>query len=121
MRGMKKLVVIAVIVVSVLLGWQAGNSAFADLELQGDMHDMASALGSTWGYQKYHTDDDFREAVIHKASDYGIHLEPDQVKVVRVGEGAGTLYLAADYSVPVSVGSYTMVLHFTPSSTKSYF
>ena len=118
MRGVKKLVVLVALAAAVLLGWQAGNCAFAALELQGDMRDLAKMPGSSWGYQKFHTDDDFREAVIHKANDYGIELKPEQVTVQRDG---AMLYIAADYSVPVNVGSYTVVLHFTPSSTKNYF
>jgi hypothetical protein len=37
--------------------------------------------------------------------------------VTRIGTpGAPAVYVGADYSVPVSLPGYSLVLHFTPSS-----
>jgi hypothetical protein len=60
--------------------------------------------------------------VIKKAQDRQITLAPESVTVTRVGTvGAPAVYLAADYSVPVSLPGYTLNLHFTPSSGNKTF
>ena len=44
-------------------------------------------------------------------------LAPEQITVQRIGTpGAPAVFVAADYSVPVSLPGYSFVLHFTPSS-----
>ena len=46
-----------------------------------------------------------------------IALTPEQVTVQRIGTpGMPAVYVAADYSVPVSLPGYSFTLHFTPSS-----
>jgi hypothetical protein len=63
------------------------------------------------------TDDDLRTAVLTKAKSHDIILTPEQVTVTRIGTpGAPAVYLAADYSVPVSLPGYSFIMHFTPSS-----
>ena len=62
-------------------------------------------------------DDDLVASVIKKAKEHDIDLAPEAVTVKRVGSvGAPAVYLATDYSVPVSLPGYSFALHFTPNS-----
>jgi hypothetical protein len=65
----------------------------------------------------HQTDQDLADAVIRKAHEHDITLAPEMVTVQRIGTpGAPAVYVAADYSVPVSLPGYSLTLHFTPSS-----
>lgn len=116
MKRMKNLLVIVFLAVAVLAGWKTGSCELANMELQEDMLDLSSQNG---GYSKYPTvrsEQDFRDAVIRKAQDHDIQLEPSEVTVRRADSGSN-MYLAADYTVPVDVLGYSFTLHFTPNST----
>ena len=120
MSRIKIIVVVAVLAFAVLGGWRIAASEVANLELQEDMHDLAAKGGMRYGYVI--SEDDLREAVIHKAQEHDIRLDPAQVTVERTGSGLDTkMYLAADYNVPVDLPRYSLVLHFTPSSMKRSF
>jgi hypothetical protein len=68
------------------------------------------------------TDEDLRTAVITKAKGHDIVLTPEEVTVTRIGTpGALAVYVAADYSIPVSLPGYDLTLHFTPSSGNKGF
>jgi len=123
MRRISKIALLVLAGVTALGGWRAGACAWANMELQSDMHDLALVPRANWGYAnlKYHTDDDFRDAVIQKARDYGIELAPDQVSVQRTQDPVTPLKISAEYSVPVQVATWSLTLHFAPSSTKNYF
>ena len=44
-------------------------------------------------------------------------LSPEQITIQRIGTpGVLGVYVAADYSVPVTLPGYSFTLHFTPSS-----
>jgi hypothetical protein len=63
------------------------------------------------------TDPELIDAVIKKAQEHQITLAPENVTVQRIGTpGVLAVYVAADYSVPVSLPGYSFTLHFTPSS-----
>lgn len=116
------ILVTGALVLAILAGWKVGASMVANLELQEDMHDLVSQTGNYVRYTPPKSDDEFRDAVIRKAKEHDIDLGPNQVTVQHPGSGANaTTYLAADYSVPVNLPRYTLVLHFTPSSAKSAF
>lgn len=122
MRKINIIVVLAVLVFVALGGWQVGSCEVANLEFQEDLHDLASGTSARYGYIPPRSDDSYREAVINKASEHGIELEASQVTVEQSGAGVNaSTYLAADYSVPVSLARFSFVLHFTPSSTKTAF
>lgn len=122
MRRIKIIVVIAVLVLAVVAGWQIGSCELANIQLQEDLRDLASPAVTRYGYPSARSDDDFRDAVIHKAKEHDIKLQPNQVTVERRGSGIdSTVYLAAEYSVPVNLRWYSFTLHFTPSSTKRAF
>ena len=99
------------------VGWRIGAAELANVELRDDMKDMASQLGARIGFSPPMSDEDFRDAVIHKAQKYGIQLVPDQVTVERTGSGEKTaIYLAADYRAPIHVIGFSCTLHFNPQS-----
>lgn len=100
-------------------GWQIGSCEIANLELQTDLHDISIQLASRVGMEAPNSDQDLRNAVIRRAEEHGIHLEPEQVTVQHVGSGnTEAIYLAAEYGAGVKLPGYSFTLHFSPSSTK---
>ena len=96
MGKIKVIIGIAVLVVMVALGWQIGSCELANLELQDDMRDLASQAGARIGFVEPRSDEDLRRAVMRKAKEHDIELDPDQVRVQRMGPvDASTVYLAA--------------------------
>jgi hypothetical protein len=115
----KILLGMAVLALAVAVGWQIASCEIANLELQSDMRDISAQVASRIGLEALNSDDDLRNAVIHKAQEYGIQLEPWQVTVQHTGSGKTvTTYLAADYKARVNLLVYSFTIHFTPSSTK---
>lgn len=118
----KTVLLVAVLALAAVLGWQAGNDEIANMEFQGDLHDLAVIPTSNWGYTTIKSDDDFVNAVIRKAKDHDIELTPDQVTIRHESRNPNApLYLEAHYSEQVNIASFTMTLHFDPSSTKRFF
>jgi len=70
------------------------NYSFTD-----DLRSVALMGGSN----PHMTDQELVEMVIRKANEQHIELKPEQVTVQRIGTpGAPAVYVAAEYSVPVS-------------------
>jgi hypothetical protein len=81
------------------------------------MRFLAAQNGTRIGLYSPSTDDDLRNAVIRKAQEHEIDLEPEEVTVRRTGtEEEPIIYLAADYKVRVKLLGFPITLHFTPSS-----
>jgi hypothetical protein len=119
MRKAKLILGLATLGLFVVAGWQIASCEIANLELQTDMRDIAAQVASRIGLEAPNSDEDLRNAVIHKAEEHDIELEPAQVTVQRTGSGKTlTIYLAADYKTRVNLLLYSFTLHFTPSSTK---
>ena len=119
LRKLSLIVVTAVLAAAALGGWKAGTSQIENMQFQDDLHDLSTQVGLGANYRSPHSDEDFREAVVRKAQEHGIDLNPDQVIVRRDGSGmATTMYLAADYTVAVKVPGRMFYLHFTPNSAK---
>ena len=118
MRNLKILATIAIVYLIGSMAWQIGACELGSVELRDDLHDMASQLGARIGLTNGKTDDDFRNDVIGKARKYDIQLKPEQVTVERRGEGIqATMYLAADYRVPIHLPGFSFQLHFNPQSS----
>jgi hypothetical protein len=119
---MRKIILILVLTVLVLagaVGWQIASCELANVELHDDMRFIAAQIGTRIGLNPPSTDEDLRGAVIRKAKEYEIQLEPEQVTVQRTGtEEAPIIYLAADYKVRVKLLGFPLIFHFTPSSAK---
>ncbi len=118
--GKAKLILgVAILGLVVVAGWQIASCEIANLELQTDMRDIAAQVASRIGLEGPNSDEELRNAVIHKAEGHGIQLEPAQVTVQQTGSGKTVvIYLAADYKARVNLLVYSFSLHFTPSSAK---
>jgi hypothetical protein len=110
---------LAVLALAVTAGWQIGACELGYLELQSDLRDLAAEVGTRIGLDARSTDEQLRNAIIHKAEGYDIQLDPGQVTVVRSGAGwDSTVYLAVDYTQRVNLFVYSFNLHFAPSSKR---
>ncbi len=122
MRRIKRLLVLAVLGFALVAGWDAGSCELAKMELQQDMLDLSKGVNSYSNYSAPLSDEGLREAVIRKAHEHDIRLQPSEVTVRRNGDGSSArVYLAADYTVPVDVLGYSFQLHFTPTSDRRLF
>ena len=106
-----------VLVLAVSAVWQTAACELANVELRDDLHDLSAQVSARIGLVDFNTDKDFRDAVIRKAEQYDIYLQPEQTTVRR----SGTLkepvtYLAVDYQARVQVLGRSFTLRFTPSS-----
>ena len=119
MRNLKIVSTLAIVALASMLGWQIGAGILGNIELRDDMRDVASQLALHVGLPAPLSDDDFRAAIVSRAKRYDIQLEPDQVTVQRSGPGPyATVYLRADYTVPIRIPGCAFQLHFTPESGK---
>jgi len=119
MRGITIILAAAVLVLTIMAGWQIGAGEVANINLQEDMRDLASQAGAHIGVVAPMSDEDLSRAIVRKAGDHGIELKPTEVTVRRTNTGEiSSLYLAADYTVPVNLMVVSFRLHFTPSSSK---
>ena len=119
MRGITIILAAAVLVLTIMAGWQIGAGEVANINLQEDMRDLASQAGAHIGVVAPMSDEDLSRAIVRKAGDHGIELKPTEVTVRRTNTGEiSSLYLAADYTVPVNLVVVSFRFHFTPSSDK---
>jgi len=101
------------IVFVVVACFEVAPPMMANYSFQDDLRNVALMDGAN--FQK--TDDDVRNDVMRKAKDQNLPITPKQIIVQRINTpGMSALYVAADYTVPVSVPGYSFDMHFTPSS-----
>ncbi len=118
MGTVKAVVGFLAIIALVYSGFQIAPVEMANYSFQDDLRQIAMVGGAN----PHETDQDLVEAVMRKAREHDLPLTPDQVTVQRIGTpGALAVYVAADYSVPVSLPGYSFSLHFTPSSGNKAF
>jgi hypothetical protein len=111
----KIIVVCALFVLLASTGWQIGACEIANYELQDDLKDIASLNSWRIGLAAPKSDDDLREAVISRAREHGIVLDPRQVTVRRSGSSeTPVVYLAVDYKAHITLPGYTFTLRFKP-------
>jgi hypothetical protein len=84
------------------------NYSFAD-----DLKNVS--LMDSQNFQK--TDEDVRNDVMRKVREQNLPIEAKQVLVQRINTpGMTALYIAADYTVPISLPFYSFDMHFTPDT-----
>jgi hypothetical protein len=106
----------------VSIGWQFAVCELANYELQDDMKDVGSLLGTRIGLTDAKSDDDLRQALIRKAAEHNVMLAPEQVTVERSGgTEAPVIYIKADYRVRVVLLGKSFFLHFTPTNNSNKF
>jgi len=119
MGKVKLILALAVFALAGVAGWRIGSCELANIELREDMRDLAAQVGTRIGLTPQSTDEDFRRAVIRKAEEHEIQLEPEQVTVQRTGtDEAPIIYLAADYKARIKLLGFSFTFHFTPSSAR---
>ena len=113
-------VAILLLGVAAIAGWQVGSVYLSHTELQSDLKDLASLTGMRIGLVDPRSDAEFRELVIAKAAQDGIHLDPDQIYVERIGQGIeGSIRLSAEYDVRMDVLGFSWTQHFTAASPRN--
>jgi len=104
---------ILAIIFVVYAGFQIIPPELTNYSFQDDLRTVATIGGSN----PHTSDQELIDQVIKRAGEHGIPLTPEHVTVQRIGTpGAPAVYVAADYSVPISLPGYSFTLHFTPSS-----
>ena len=118
MGTLKAITGILAIVAAIYALFQIVPPELANYSFQDDLKNVAMLGGSN----PHTTDQELIDQVVKKAQDHQITLAPEAVTVQRIGTpGAPAVYVAADYSVPVSLPGYSFTLHFTPSSGNKGF
>ena len=85
----------------------------SNYSFQDDLREIAM-VGSA---NPKETDQDVLNSVIRKAQEHQITLAPEQVSIQRITTpGMLGVYVAVDYTVPVTLPGYSFTLHFTPTS-----
>jgi len=113
MGTIKAIVGFLAIIAVIYGGFQVIPPELSNYSFQDDLRNIAMVAGAN----PHQTDQDLLDAVIKKAREHEITLAPEQVTVQRIGTpGAPAVYVAVDYSVPVSLPGYSFSMHFTPSS-----
>lgn len=118
MGTVKAIVGFLVIIAVVYVLFQVAPPALTNYSFEDDLKSVAVIGGSN----PHTTDDELVAQVIKKAQEHQITLAPENVTVQRIGTpGSLAVYVAVDYSVPVTLPGYSFVLHFTPSSGNKGF
>lgn len=119
---MKYIAALAVVIALIFVGWQFLAPEFSNYLLQDDLHDLSAQVATHIGLARPKSDDDIRNLIVKDAASHDIVLDPRQVTVQRSGQGENaTYYLAAEYTVDVTLPGYSCKLHFKPSSTDGKF
>jgi hypothetical protein len=118
MGTVKAIVGILAIIFVVYAAFQIAPPELNNYSFQDDLRTVA-LIGTS---NPHFTDQELLDQVMKKAQERGISLAPEQVTVQRIGTpGNLAVYVAADYTVPVSLPGYSFTLHFTPSSGNKAF
>ena len=113
MGTVKAIVGFLVIVGVIYCAFQIIPPELTNYSFQDDLRNIAMVGGAN----PHQTDQELVDAVVKKALEHQITLGPEQITVQRIGTpGAPAVYVAAEYSVPVSLPGYSFTLHFNPSS-----
>jgi hypothetical protein len=118
MGTVKAIIGFLAIIGCVYAGFQIVPPLLSNYSFQDDLRSVAMMGGSN----PHTTDQELIDSIVKKALDHQITLAPESVTVQRIGTpGAPAVYVAADYTVPVSLPGYSFTLHFTPSSGNKGF
>lgn len=114
----KAIVGILAIVGVIYAGFQIIPPELNNYSYTDDLRNIAMMAGAN----PHETDQEILDSVLKKAQEHDVRLTPQNVTVQRIGTpGAPAVFVAVDYSVPVSLPGYSFDLHFTPSSGNKGF
>jgi len=104
---------------AVILGiFQVAPPIMTNYSFQDDLKTVA--LMDSANFQK--TEDQVKDEVVRKAKEHDLPIEPKQVTVQRINTpGMSAIYIAADYSVTISLPGYSFDMHFNPNSGNKAF
>ena len=103
---------LAIIFVVVAL-FEVAPPMMANYSFQDDLRNVALMDGAN--FQK--TDEDIRNDVMRRVKDQNLPITPKQVTVQRINTpGLSAVYVAADYTVSISLPGYSFDMHFNPTS-----
>ena len=85
MEKLKLIIGLAVIGLAVFAVWQVGSCELANIELRGDLRDLAAQVGGSIGLDAPSSDEDVRNDVIRKASRHDIRSKRGANCVSRRG------------------------------------
>lgn len=118
MGTVKAIIGFLAIIGCVYAGFQIVPPELANYSFEDDLKSVAMMGGSN----PHTTDQELIDSIIKKALDHQITLTPESVTIQRIGTpGSPAVYVAAEYSVPVSLPGYSFVMHFNPSSGNKGF
>src|SRR5580700_7672201 len=101
------------IILVIVACFEVAPPLMANYSFQDDLRNVALMDGAN--FQK--TDDDIRNDVLRKAKDQNLPIDAKQVIVQRISTpGMSSVYVAADYTVTVSLPGYFFDMHFNPTS-----
>jgi hypothetical protein len=113
MGTVKAIVGVLVVIGVIYAAFQIIPPELSNYSFQDDLRTVAMVAGGN----PRQTDQDIIDSVMKRAREHDITLTPEQITVQRIGvPGAPAVYVAVDYSVPVSLPGYSFTMHFTPSS-----
>ena len=101
------------IIFVVVACFEVAPPMMANYSFTGDLRNVS--LMDSGNFQK--TEDDVRGDVMRKVKEENLPIEPKQLTVQRINTpGMSAIYIAADYSVTVSLPFYSFDMHFNPNS-----
>jgi len=117
--GIIKVCVGFLAIAAVVVGlFQVVPPVLANYSFQDDLKTVA--MMDSANLQK--TDEDVRTDVVRKAKEHDLPVEAKQVTVQRLNTpGLTAVYVAAEYSVTVSLPGYSFDMHFNPTSGNKGF
>jgi hypothetical protein len=106
-------------IAAVVVGlFQVVPPVLANYSFQDDLKTVA--MMDSANLQK--TDEDVRTDVVRKAKEHDLPVEAKQVTVQRLNTpGLTAVYVAAEYSVTVTLPGYSFDMHFNPTSGNKGF
>lgn len=114
-KALMGFLVLAAVVVGL---FQVAPPMLANYSFQDDLKTVA--LLDSASLQK--TDEDVRTDVLRKAREHDLPISEKQVIVQRINTpGLSAVYVAADYSVTISLPGYSFDMHFSPNSGNKGF
>jgi len=116
----KLILAVALLALIVSTGWQLASCELANYELQDDLKDIASQAGARIGMARPSSDDELQQAVVARARNHDIQIDPAQVTVRRSGtEEAPVIFLTVNYTAKIGLPGCSVIFHFHTTSGKS--
>src|ERR1700678_542431 len=117
--GIIKAIIGFLVIVALFVGlFQVVPHMLANYSFSDDLKTVAMMDSSN--LQK--TDDDIRNDVMKKVREHDLRIEPNKISVQTINPpGLTAIYLAADYTVTVSLPGYSFDMHFNPTTGNKGF